>query len=42
MIERRKTKAIATKCQRVKGGIHLSSEEKDNYESDTRNEIDSD
>ena len=41
-MKRRKTKAMAAKRQRARGGIHLSSEEKEDYESNTRDEIDSD
>ncbi len=40
IVERRKTKAIAAKRQRAKGGISLSSEEEKNYESDTKDETD--
>ena len=42
MIERRKTKAMTTRCQRAKGGISLSSKKEENYESDTKDEIDPD
>ena len=42
IVERRKTKAIIAKCQRAKGGISLSSEEKESYESDSKDEIDLD
>lgn len=38
MVEKQKIKAIVTKHQRVKRRISLFSEEKENYESDTRNE----
>lgn len=38
MMERRKTKAIATKRQNTRRGISLSSEKKENYESDSKNE----
>ena len=40
MIERRKVEAIATKWRRARGGINLSSEEKD--ESDTEDDTDLD
>ncbi len=42
MIKRQKTEAIAAKCQRVRGEISLSSEEEENYESDTGDETDPD
>ncbi len=42
MVERRKTEAIAAKRQRARGGISLSSEEEENYESDTEDETDLD
>lgn len=38
MLEKRRTEAIATKCQRAKGGTSLSSEKKGNYKSDTGDE----
>ncbi len=40
MVERRKTEAMATKCRRTRGGISLSNEEEENYESDTGDETD--
>lgn len=42
MVERRKTEAMAVKHYRYKGGISLFSEEKANYESDTKDNTDSD
>ncbi len=42
MVERRKIKAMAAKQRRASGGISLSSEEGENYESDTRDETDPD
>ncbi len=42
IVERRKIKAMATKCRRVRGGISSSSEEEENYESDTGDETDPD
>ncbi len=42
MVERRKTKAMAAKRRRARGGISSSNEEEKNYESDTRDETDSD
>lgn len=42
MVERRKTEAIATKRQRVRGEISLSSKKEKNYESNTSNEMDLD
>ena len=42
MVERRKTEAIASRYQRAKGGISLSSKEKKNYESNTEDETDPD
>ncbi len=41
-MERRKTEAMAVKCQRARGGISSSSEEEENYESDTGDEMDPD
>lgn len=38
MVETRKTEAITAKCQRTNKEISSSSEEEENYESDTRNE----
>ena len=38
MIERQKIEAMVARRQRAKGGISLSSEEEENYESDTRDE----
>ncbi len=42
MVERRKTEAMAAKRRRARGGISLSSEEEENYESDTGDETDPD
>lgn len=42
MIKRRKTEAMAIKCQRTRGGISLSNEEKENYESDIKDKINPD
>ncbi len=42
MVERRKIEAIATKHRRARGGISLSNEEEENYESDTKDETDPD
>ena len=42
IVERRKTKAMAAKCQRTRERISLSSEEKKNYESDTGDETNPD
>lgn len=42
MVERQKTEAMAVKHYRYKGGMSLSSKEKANYESDTKNDTDSD
>ncbi len=42
MVERRKTKAMAAKCQRARRGISLFSEEEEIYESDTENKTDPD
>ena len=36
IVEKRKTKAMAIRHQKVKGGICLSSEEEENYKSDIR------
>ncbi len=41
MVERWKTEARAAKRQRARGGMNLSSEEEENYESDTGDEINS-
>ena len=40
MMKNRKTEAMATKWWRARGGINLFSEEKENYESNTRDETD--
>ncbi len=40
MVERRKTKAMAAKRQRVRKRIRLFSKEKENYKSNTGNETD--
>lgn len=37
MVKRRKTEIMVTKCPRTKEGISLSSKEKGNYESNTKN-----
>ncbi len=42
ILERRKTEAMVAKCQRARGGISLSSKEKEIYESDTEDETDPD
>ena len=42
MVEKRKIKAMVVRRQRVRGGISLSSEKKENYESDTRQKTDPD
>ncbi len=42
MVKRRKTEAMAAKCQRARGGTSSSSEEEENYESDTGDETDLD
>ncbi len=42
IVEKRKTEAMAAKCQRARGGISSSSEEEENYESDTGDETDLD
>ncbi len=39
MMERRETEAMTIKRRRARGGISLSSEEEENYESDTGNEM---
>ncbi len=40
IVERRKTKAIVAKRWRARGGMSLSSEEEENYESDIGDETD--
>lgn len=40
MVKKQKTKAIAVKRQKAKERISLSSEEKKNYENDTKDKID--
>lgn len=42
MVEKRKIEAMATKYQRIRGGISLFSEEKENYESNIRDKTDPD
>lgn len=42
MIEKQKTKAMATKWKRARGGISLSNEEEGNYKSDTKDETNPD
>ena len=42
MVERWKTKVMAAKCRRVRGEISSSSEEEENYESNTRDKTDPD
>ena len=42
MVEKRKTKAIAARRQRIRGGISLSSEKKENYERDIKDKTDPD
>ena len=42
MVERRKTEAMAIRRQRASRGISLSSEKKENYESDIEDKIDLD
>lgn len=42
IVERRKTEAMAAKCQRTKRGISLSSKEKEDYESNTGDKMDLD
>ena len=42
MIERRKTEAMAAKRQKARRGISLSSEEKENYKSNTKDETNPD
>ncbi len=42
IVEKRKTEAMATKRQRTRGGISLSSKDEEIYESDTRDETDPD
>ena len=41
-MERRKTKAIAAKRQKVRRGTSLSSKEEESYKSNTKNKIDPD
>ena len=40
MVKRGKTKAIIVKCQKTRRRISLSNEEKENYESNTKDETD--
>ncbi len=40
MVEKRKIETMAAKQRRAIGGISLSSEEEENYESDTGDETD--
>ena len=40
IVEKQKIEAMATRCQRGRGRISLSSEEKENYESDTGDKTD--
>ena len=40
MVEKQKTKAMATKRQRAREEISWSSKKEENYESDTRNKTD--
>ena len=42
MMERQQTKAMAVRYQKTRGEISLSSEEEENYESNTGDETDSD
>ena len=42
MVKRRKTKAMAARCQRARREISLSREKEENYESDTGDETDPD
>ncbi len=42
MVERRKIKAIAVKCQNARRGISLSNKEEENYKNNTGDEIDPD
>ena len=42
IVERRRTKTMAAKCQRAKERISLSSEEEKDYKSDSKDEIDPD
>ena len=42
MIKRYKVEVIATKCHRNRGRISLFSKEKENYDSDTIDNMDSD
>ncbi len=40
MVDKQKIEAIFAKRRKARGGISLSNEEKENYESDTRDETD--
>ena len=40
IIEKRITKAISAKYQKARGGISFFGEKKNNYESDTKDDID--
>ena len=42
MVQKRKTEAMAAKCQRAKGGMSLSNKEEENYERDTKDKTNSD
>ena len=42
MVKKRKTKAMAARCQKARSGISLSNEEEENYENNIRDEIDLD
>lgn len=42
MVERQKTKAIITKCQKTRRRISLSSKVEKNYENNTKNKTDQD
>ena len=42
MVERQKTKAMAIRRQKARGGISLSSKKKKNYKSDTGDKTDPD
>lgn len=42
MIKKRKTQAIAAKYQKARRGISMFKKEKENYNGDTKNKIDSD
>lgn len=41
-MEKQKTKTMAAKRQKAKGGINLSSEKEGNYQNDTEDEMDLD